>query len=69
MAGDWARPIVRIEIEAQDPERQREFYREMFNWSIGDGPIMSFAAGVGGPEPGPNGHIRGSGPCAASPHR
>jgi hypothetical protein len=29
----------------------------MFNWQIGDGRIMSIPAGVGGPEPGPAGHI------------
>ena len=48
------------EIEARDPGRQRAFYGELFNWTIGDGPIMAIEAGVGGPEPGPNGHLRGS---------
>jgi uncharacterized protein len=56
---DWARPIVHVEIEAIDPEAQRAFYAGLFNWSIGDGPIMSFPAGLGAPEPGPAGHIRG----------
>jgi predicted enzyme related to lactoylglutathione lyase len=60
MAADWARPVVHWEIEARDAERQREFYRRMFNWEIGDGPIMSIGAGLGGPEPGPAGHIRQS---------
>ena len=60
MGADWARPVVHIAIEALDPERQRAFYSGMFNWDIGDGPVMSFAAGIGGPEPGPAGHIRGS---------
>lgn len=55
---DWARPIVHWEIEARDPERQRAFYRDVFNWNIGDGPIMNVEAGIGGPEPGPAGHIR-----------
>ena len=32
----------------------------MFNWKIGDGFIMNIAAGIGGPEPGPAGHIRGT---------
>ena len=60
MSGDWARPVVHWEIEAQDPERQRAFYAALFNWDISDGPIMSIPAGLGGPEPGPAGHIRGS---------
>lgn len=57
---DWARPVVHWELEAVDPERQRAFYAALFNWHIGDGPIMHVDAGVGGPEPGPAGHIRGS---------
>ena len=32
--------------------------RELFHWDIGDGPIMAVPAGVGGPEPGPAGHVR-----------
>ncbi len=60
MSDDWARPVVHWEIGAVDPERLRAFYREMFNWTIGDGPIMDIPAGVGGPEPGPAGHIRAS---------
>ena len=60
MAQDWARPVVHWEIEAKDPERQRAFYAELFNWQIGDGFIMEIPAGIGGPEPGPAGHIRGS---------
>lgn len=58
MSADWARPVVHWEIEARDPERQRAFYRDLFNWDIGDGPIMPIPAGLGGPEPGPAGHIR-----------
>jgi hypothetical protein len=57
---DWARPLVHWEIEARDPQRLRDFYGELFNWKIGDGPIMTIPAGIGGPEPGPAGHIRGS---------
>jgi predicted enzyme related to lactoylglutathione lyase len=57
---DWARPVVHWEIGAVDPERLRAFYGEMFNWAIGDGPIMNIPAGIGGPEPGPGGHIRAS---------
>ncbi|HEV2360763.1 MAG TPA: VOC family protein [Acidimicrobiales bacterium] len=55
---DWARPVVHFEITARDPERLRAFYSELFNWGIGDGPIMQIPAGIGGPEPGPAGHIR-----------
>lgn len=61
MADDWARPVVHWEIEARDPERLRSFYGALFNWDIGDGPIMNIPAGIGGPEPGPAGHIRGGG--------
>jgi uncharacterized protein len=57
---DWARPVVHWEIEARDPDAQRAFYAALFNWRIGDGPIMQIAAGLGGPEPGPAGHLRGS---------
>ena len=60
MAQDWARPVVHWEIEARHPDRLRSFYGELFNWKIEDGPIMSIAPGIGGPEPGPGGHIRGS---------
>ena len=58
MSADWARPVVHWEIEARDPERQAAFYRDLFSWDVGDGPIMSIAPGLGGPEPGPGGHIR-----------
>jgi predicted enzyme related to lactoylglutathione lyase len=57
MSEDWARPVVHWEIRARDPQRMREFYAQMFNWAIGDGPIMTIPAGIGGPEPGPGGHI------------
>ena len=58
MTGDWARPVVHWAIAARDPDRLREFYARMFNWQIDDGPIMTIDAGIGGPEPGPNGHIQ-----------
>ena len=61
MSGDWARPVVHWEIEARDADAQRSFYGELFNWTIGDGPIMDIPAGLGGPEPGPAGHIRQGG--------
>ena len=57
---DWARPVVHWEIEARDPDAQRAFYAALFNWDIGDGPIMNIGAGLGGPEPGPAGHLRQS---------
>ena len=65
-ADDWARPVVHWEIEARDPEAQRAFYGELFGWSIGEGPIMTIPAGLGGPEPGPAGHIRRSERSAVS---
>src|SRR5438309_3130764 len=60
MGDDWARPVVHWEIEALDPDSLRAFYAALFNWRIGDGPIMTIQAGIGGPEPGPGGHIRQS---------
>ncbi len=57
---DWVRPIVHWEILARDPEVQRAFYGELFNWPISDGPIMNIPSGLGGPEPGPAGHMRQS---------
>ena len=60
MDSDWARPVVHWEIEARDAERQRAFYGALFNWDIGSGAIMMIPAGLGGPEPGPAGHIRAS---------
>jgi predicted enzyme related to lactoylglutathione lyase len=57
---DWARPVVHWEIEARDPARLKAFYGELFRWDIGEGFIMNIPAGLGGPEPGPAGHIRQS---------
>ena len=57
-SSDWARPVVHWEIAATDPDAQADFYRSMFGWEIGDGPIMNIEAGLGAPEPGPAGHIR-----------
>lgn len=56
----WARPVVHWEIEAIDPDRQKTFYSALFDWAVGGGPIMNIPAGLGGPEPGPAGHIRQS---------
>lgn len=55
---DWARPVVHWEIVATDPDRQAAFYGTLCNWSIGEGPIREIPPGLGGPEPGPAGHIR-----------
>jgi len=63
---DWARPVVHWEIVALDPELLRAFYRQLFNWEIGDGPIMEIAPGIGGPEPGPAGHIRSGDRCGVT---
>jgi hypothetical protein len=57
---DWARPLVHWEIEARDPERMKAFYGDLFNWNISEGFLMFIAPGIGGPEPGPAGHIRQS---------
>lgn len=58
MGNDWARPVVYFEIRGVDQERSKHFYSEMFSWGIGDGPIASVPAGLGGPEDGIGGHIR-----------
>jgi uncharacterized protein len=55
---DWARPVVHWEIVAREPERLASFYRGLFNWEIGEGPVMQISPGLGGPEPGPGGHLR-----------
>lgn len=55
---DWARPVVHWELVARDPERLAAFYRGLFHWDIGEGPPMQVAPGLGGPEPGPGGHLR-----------
>ena len=58
MTDDWARPVVHWELQARAPETLRTFYAQLFNWDISDGPVMRIPPGVGGPEPGPGGHIR-----------
>jgi predicted enzyme related to lactoylglutathione lyase len=60
---DWPRPVVHWEIEAREPAVLRGFYAELFNWRIegDDGAFfLRIPAGIGGPEPGPAGHIRQS---------
>jgi predicted enzyme related to lactoylglutathione lyase len=60
MNEDWARPDVHFEIEARELDVLVPFYEAMFHWDVGDGSIRFFAAGLGGPEPGPAGHFRQS---------
>lgn len=57
MAEDWSRPVVHWEIQAKDVDLISRFYGELFNWSVADGPIKAFSAGVGAPEP-ITGHAR-----------
>lgn len=58
---DWARPVVHWEIEARDAGAQRAFYAELFHWQIADDDfIKPIEPGLGGPEPGPGGHLRQS---------
>jgi uncharacterized protein len=57
------RPVVHFEIRGKDPQRLADFYRELFGWTIdGANPvgIMSVEHGIGGPEAGVGGHIRGA---------
>ena len=56
MEADWARPVVHWEIQAKDPQKSREFYSKMFNWTMSDGNVMQIGAGIGAPEP-ITGHI------------
>jgi len=58
VADDWARPVVAWELQARDAERLRDFYARLFNWEIGEGPLMRVPPGIGGPQPGPGGFIR-----------
>ena len=56
MTEDWVRPVVQWGIRARNPQTTKAFYAQMFNWPIGDGPIMRIPAGVGAPEAGPSSH-------------
>jgi uncharacterized protein len=60
MSSDWARPVVHWAIEAQNPEIQKAFYGGLFHWDLGPGDFAMIGAGLGGPEPGPGGHIQPS---------
>ena len=54
---DWTRPLVYFSIQAVDPQKQRVFYSEMFNWDIPDASFMPIPAGIGSPANGISGHI------------
>ena len=57
-APDWPRPVVHWELLAKDPQGLQAFYRELFHWNLEDaGFLISIEPGLGGPEPGPAGHI------------
>lgn len=58
MTTEWRRPVVYFEIEALNAETLAPFYRQMFNWDIGEGYIRQIPAGIGGPENGIGGHMR-----------
>ncbi len=61
--GDWARPVVHWELLARDPKSLQAFYAELFHWDIEDaGFLFSVQAGLGGPEPGPAGHLMAAPP-------
>ena len=51
MAEDWARPVVHWELYARDVDTIRNFYRQMFNWEIAEGPFALVPAGIGAPDP------------------
>jgi len=57
---DWPRPVVAFQIQAQDLEKQRAFYSEMFDWDITgvEGfPVLNIPPGKGPPEEGLSGTI------------
>src|SRR4029453_15830555 len=57
------RPVVHFEIRGKHPQPPAYFYRELFGWKIdGASPvgIMTVEHGIGGPEAGVGGHIRGA---------
>lgn len=55
------RPVVFFEIRGKDPDRLREFYREIFGWNIDEPNPMGISMiehGIGGPPEGVGGAIR-----------
>lgn len=56
---DWARPVVRWEIQAIDAEQMSRFYSTLFNWTLqGDGKVKVIPPGIGAPEPAISGLMR-----------
>jgi len=54
------RPVVFFEIGGKDPDRLREFYREIFGWKIDEPNPMGISMiehGIGGPPEGVGGAI------------
>lgn len=51
MPKDWPRPVIHWDIQARDPAAARAFYSAMFDWNIGEAPLMGIPAGIGGVEP------------------
>ena len=49
---DWARPVVHWEIVARDPERQAAFYRALFHWQVGEGPVNPSTTAMNAPTTG-----------------
>lgn len=54
---DWPRPLVYFSIDAVDPERQRRFYSQLFNWNLPADRFAQIPAGLGAPENGISGHL------------
>jgi hypothetical protein len=50
---DWPRPVVHWEIVARGAEHLANFYRQLFNWRIGEGDIKQVPAGLGPRSPPP----------------
>ncbi len=53
-------PVVFFQIWGKDPDRLREFYREMFGWKIDEPNPMGISMiehGIGGPQEGYGGPI------------
>ena len=54
------RPVVFFQIWGKDPDRLREFYREIFGWKIDEPDPMGISMiehGIGGPPEGVGGSI------------
>ena len=54
------RPVVFFQIQGKDPDRLRDFYREIFGWKIDDPNAIGVSMiehGIGGPPEGIGGSI------------